>query len=263
MNRVLALSFALTMTGTASVRAQGGPPMMTDDPGTPGSRTWEINTAWNAQKIPGSFIHSLPLLDANYGVGNRIEITYQAPFGIVAGGGRTQAAIGNSEISIKWRFVDASDWQISMYPGIDVRTPGSRADIPGLTDSARTLELPFEVERNVGPVSINGDAGRTFSTDPGDDQWFGGIAVGRDVRQGWEIIAEVHMNASPRFQRTEWIAHAGTRIDLSERVTAMLAYGRDVHNDLVPRTFLVAYAGAQVRIGKGPKKAGSRSGRHS
>jgi hypothetical protein len=256
MNRVFALSFALTMTGTASLRAQGGPPMMTDDPGTPGSRTWEINTAWNAQKIPGSFIHSLPLLDANYGLGNRIEITYEAPFGIVAGGGRTQAAIGNSEISVKWRFVDASDWQISMYPG-------SRADIPGLTDSARTLELPFEVERNVGPVSINGDAGRTFSTDPGDDQWFGGIAVGRDVRRGWEIVAEVHVNASPRFQRTEWIAHAGTRVDLSERVTAMFAYGRDVHNDLVPRTFLLAYAGAQVRIGKGPKKAGSRSGRHS
>jgi hypothetical protein len=37
--------------------------------------------------------------------------------------------------------------------------------------------------------------------DPGDDQWFGGIAVGRDVRPGWEVVAEVHVNASGRDPR--------------------------------------------------------------
>jgi hypothetical protein len=263
MNRTLAFAFPLTLLASASVSAQGGPPMMTDDPGTPGSRTWEINTGWNAQSTPGSVIHSLPIVDANYGIGNRVEITYQVPFGVVVSGGRTQAAMGNSEISIKWRFVDAGDWQISMYPGIDILTPGSHADIPGLTDSARTLELPLQIERSVGPVSINGDIGRTFSTDPGDDEWFGGAAVGGNVRRGWELVTEVHVNASRRLQRAEWVAQAGTRVDVSERLTLMFAYGRDVRNDFVPRTLLLAYAGTQLRIGKGPKKAGSRSGRHS
>jgi hypothetical protein len=32
------------LLGTA-VRAQGGPPYITDDPDTPGAHNWEINTA--------------------------------------------------------------------------------------------------------------------------------------------------------------------------------------------------------------------------
>ena len=236
--------------------------MLTDDPGTPGPRTWEINVGWLAQRVPGSFIHYLPLLDANYGLGNRIELTYEAPWGIVTGGGHRQADFGNSEVSLKWRFVDTDGWQASVYPAFDFQTPGSRKQISGLTDSARTFELPLQLERSFGAVSINVDAGRNFSTDPDDDGWFGGVAAGRDLRPGWELVVELHALASPRFDRREWIAHAGTRIDLSNRLTLMFAYGRDVSNDLLPRTFLTTYAGLQLRIGQGPKAVGSRSGRH-
>ena len=40
------LAFAIGMlAGVIELRGQGGPPMITDDPGTPGPGKWEINLA--------------------------------------------------------------------------------------------------------------------------------------------------------------------------------------------------------------------------
>src|SRR5579862_5405108 len=112
-----ALTVVAALFIPVGVRSQGGPPMLTDDPGTPGSRSWEINLGWNRQQLPGSTIHWLPLIDANYGVGDRVELTYTVPVGLVTGGAAAQAGIGNSEVSIKWRFLDVdSSWQVSIYP---------------------------------------------------------------------------------------------------------------------------------------------------
>ena len=36
----------------AFAHAQGGPPFITDDPGTPGNRQWEINVGWLGTHIP-------------------------------------------------------------------------------------------------------------------------------------------------------------------------------------------------------------------
>src|SRR6266849_7689835 len=56
-----ALSLGLT---ERAAFAQGGPPMLTDDPGTPGNRHWEINTAalirkWFAKR-PRFHLHFTP-----------------------------------------------------------------------------------------------------------------------------------------------------------------------------------------------------------
>ncbi len=236
--------------------------MLTDDPGTPGARRWELNTGWNAEHFPGTVVHWIPLLDANYGIGDRIELTATAPLGVVVTHGHSQTGIGNSELSVKWRFLDVdSSWQLSIYPALDFQPPGTRS-IAGLTDSAHTLELPFEVQRDAGPLSVNLDFGRNISTAVEDDGWFGGVALGKEFRSGWELDAETHLNASPRFGQNEWIVRVGTRIDLSQRLTFMAAYGRDVHNNLSPWMSLATYVGLQVRLGHGVKTGGARSGRH-
>lgn len=257
-----ALAVGIWLCVGSVLRAQGGPPMLTDDPGTPGSRRWEINLGWNAQHLPGSVVHWLPLVDANYGIGDRVELTYTAPMGFVNGAGQRQSGIGNSEISAKWRFLDVdSSWQISIYPALDFQTPGTRS-VDRLTDSSHTLELPFEVERDLGPISANLDLGRNFSTAPGNDSWFGGLALGKEVRKGWELDAELHVNSAPRFDQNEFIVRFGTRIDLSRRFTLMAAYGRDASNSLSPYLASATYVGLQIRLGHGVKGGGARSGRH-
>jgi hypothetical protein len=68
--RVLAL-IGLT-SGAVSALAQGGPPMVTDDPGTPGDGHWEINLGATATRTPGRWEVAAPDADVNYGCGDRV-----------------------------------------------------------------------------------------------------------------------------------------------------------------------------------------------
>jgi len=53
----------------AHTYAQGGPPLLTDDPDTPGPGCWEINLATLMDKASDRRRVELPRLDLNYGVG--------------------------------------------------------------------------------------------------------------------------------------------------------------------------------------------------
>jgi len=61
---VLAALFLLILPGfsTRAVLAQGGPPLITDDPGTPGDGKWEINLALTAEKRRRERSYESPLL---------------------------------------------------------------------------------------------------------------------------------------------------------------------------------------------------------
>ena len=47
--------------------AQGGPPFIGDDPGTPGDGNWEINLAGYGERHPIERLFNAPILDMNYG----------------------------------------------------------------------------------------------------------------------------------------------------------------------------------------------------
>jgi hypothetical protein len=225
--------------------------MVTDDPGTPGNGHWEINVAWTDQQSSGSTLVGLPLLDANYGVGDRIQLNFQASWNELHDSGQPEeSGMSDSQLAVKWRFCDAGETglQASMYPRITFRNPGSDSDQRGTADPSTTFLLPFEVRRDFGPVSVNADFGYTFSSAGDDRGWMGGLCVGHDLAKGWDIDAEVHFTASDGLHRSEAILNAGTRYDFSEHASLLLAVGSDAHNTLGPRTSLLTYVGLQVRL---------------
>lgn len=59
---------------TPSLQAMGSPPLITDDPDTPGNGHWEINLGITTQRRPGARASELPLLDMNYGIGDRLQL---------------------------------------------------------------------------------------------------------------------------------------------------------------------------------------------
>src|SRR5580704_10526974 len=146
MFKSLSVFAVLSVIGLARLGAQGGPPMITDDPGTPGDKQWEINLGWTTQHAAGSTETALPFLDANYGLGDRIEVTYQQPWTIVRDDEGSRAGAGNSLVGVKGRFYDAGErgWQASVYPQLTFLDPGSHSDRRGLADSGTSLLLPFE-----------------------------------------------------------------------------------------------------------------------
>jgi hypothetical protein len=60
-----------------TVVLKAGPPLITEDPGTPGDGKWEINISSTVQRQPGQSVTEAPLLDMNYGLGDSIELTWQ------------------------------------------------------------------------------------------------------------------------------------------------------------------------------------------
>lgn len=85
--------------------AQGGPPLLTDDPGTPGNENFEINVGFTAERHPTERIYNAPLLDIYYGLGSRIQLKYETPLMIYGlDGASTKSGWGNSLAGVKGRF---------------------------------------------------------------------------------------------------------------------------------------------------------------
>jgi len=130
--------------------AQGGPPFITDDPGTPGNKHWEINFGWTGDRNRSSAAYQVPDVDINYGLGDRIQLKYEIPIAIEQTlaqpgvPGQTIGGLGESDPGIKWRFYEhrATDnswfrgrWGTGLLdvihpPPPKVEKPGEAADEP-------------------------------------------------------------------------------------------------------------------------------------
>jgi hypothetical protein len=225
--------------------------MITDDPGTPGPGKWEVNLAWTVERIPGSTFMELPMLDANYGVGDFVQINYQASWNILRTTGQSSIeGLSDSQVAVKWRCFDAGEHelQVSIYPRLTFLTPDSDSDGRGLADRETTFLFPFEIQKDFELFSLNLDGGYAFGTEQEDRGWMGGICIGREVAKAWELDAEVHVNANDHASRSEWISNLGSRVDLSKHATALIAIGRDFRDTLGPRVSWLSYAGMQFRF---------------
>jgi hypothetical protein len=225
--------------------------MITDDPGTPGDHHWEINVSWTDMRTPGSTLDGLPLLDANYGIGDRIQLNYQGSWNVLNDAGQSgKSGMSDSQLAVKWRFYDAGDTglQLSTYPRVTFPNPGSDSDHRGTADPGTAFLLPFEARKDFGFLSVNADFGHTFSSAADDRGWMGGLCVGREIVKGWELDAEVHVTGLERLERSEAVVNAGTRYDFSDHATLLLAIGRDTHDSMGPRVSLLTFVGVQLRL---------------
>jgi hypothetical protein len=86
--RVGLISLFTTLAAlSGKAEAQGGPPLVTDDPGTPGPGHWELNAALTVEHDDRESIYEVPLVDLNYGVGDRLQLKVELPVRLVASTG--------------------------------------------------------------------------------------------------------------------------------------------------------------------------------
>jgi hypothetical protein len=170
--------------------AQGGPPFIGDDPGTPGDGNFEINVAAYVERHPSERLYNAPILDANYGWGPRIQLKYQAPY-LVNGtdGGPTRSGLGKSLAGVKWRFYDSGEdgLQISTYPQLEFNNPTSSLQ-RGLVDYGTRFYLPIELTKKGGPFAVNPEVGYWFASSKGA-AWATGVVVARQVSKRLELDA--------------------------------------------------------------------------
>src|SRR3954462_8102208 len=74
----------LLLAGSASA----GPPMITDDPGTPAKGVWEENLALIVSDTRRQTVWATPSFDTNYNVTDHLQLNYTLPLEIVDNAGR-------------------------------------------------------------------------------------------------------------------------------------------------------------------------------
>jgi hypothetical protein len=247
LRSIVALALAGCLQITLS--AAGSPPLVTDDPGTPGDRHWEINVGLSTEHRPGVRASEMPLFDINYGIGDRLQLKYEVPYQTLHEAGSSRVTgFGNSELGLKWRFFDAGEKgpAASVYPQWGFNTPGSNSADHGLVEHGSALKLPFQFEQEVGPVTIVAEAGREFRT--GGDTWFYGISAGHQFTDKLELAVELAGEADTGLHRSVLITNIGVVINLSERTSIMFSLGRELHNHDEPKATFLGYIGMQWRL---------------
>ena len=234
----------------AQARADAGPPMITDDPMTPGDGHWESNGATKSDHSAGQAEYELPLLDINYGLGERIQLKFEVPYVIQTGGGSTRKGAGDSLIGVKWRFFDTGEdgWQISTYPQLETAYRFGESTENGLTDSGVRYLLPIEIQHSIGPVGVNVEVGRWVRPAQQGDSWISGVVLSHEFSKEFAVLAELHDEADLGFHHDELIFNVGARYDWSDRYSLLISAGRDLHNGLSDTSTLLTYLALQIRL---------------
>jgi hypothetical protein len=228
--------------------ALAGPPILTDDTGTPGPGKWETNMGFTVEKRRDTTLYNTPALDLNYGIGDRIQLNYSVSWIILhTTNEAAKNGLGNSEVAVKWRVLDEdkNGVALSVYPRFIFNNPASSAD-RGLVDSGTVFRLPFQVEKKIGVIIINPEIGHDFSQG-GSDEWLYALALKYAEIKGLEVLAEVFGTADTNFKNAENLFNVGFRSDLSENFTMLASVGRSLR-DAPDQPKLIAYVGLQMRF---------------
>jgi hypothetical protein len=200
------------------------------------------------EKRRDTTVYNTPSLDLNYGVGDRIQLNYSVSWIVVdATNEAAKSGLGNSEIAVKWRFLDEdkNGTALSVYPRFIFNNPVSSAD-RGLVDKGTVFRLPFQMEKKIGVIIINPEIGHDFRQEGGDG-WLYALAFKYDEIKGLEILAEVFGTADNSFKKQKNVFNIGIRKNVSENFSLHASAGRSLRQSPDQPT-LLSYVGFQLRF---------------
>ena len=238
------------MLAAARIACGGaGPPFLTNDPGTPGNGNWEINLAATQTSLPGLSSWQIPQLDVNYGVGDRVQLTWESPYVLQSNTGQRQVSgWGNANPGVKWRFLDQGEegWQVSTFPMWQTSgSPATREN--GIATAGPRLFLPLEVAKKAGSLMINLEAG-TYIPVHGDHEHIIGLVVGRPLTPRLELDAELyddHVRSAAPDQTTLDI---GGRYKLHRAFYLLFMAGRSLRDNSPGQVEFMGYLGIQILL---------------
>lgn len=251
----LAVFAAVTVASSLSLVplsfGQGGPPMLTDDPGTPGAGVVEINLSYIEEKTKMERLRSVPHVDFNYGLGEQIQLKYETSWLLsdAPDGGGTQSGLDNSLLGVKWRFLDQdrSGLDMSVYPQLEVENfTGSVSR--GIAEPGPNLLLPFEAARDFGKFKLVGEVGYQYFH-ARDNEWVVGVLSAMQASEKLEVMAEVRSFSEKFLDGGDVIANVGFRQTLNPKLKLVASVGTGLNNHEDATTF-ITYIGVQLMLGK-------------
>jgi hypothetical protein len=230
---------------TVSAHAQGGPPLVTDDPDTPGSGNWEINAAATGARSRDHWDLAAPDLDINYGWGEHVQLKVDLNWASAElADGKRETGFGATDFGVKWRFADqeTSGFALSIYPQLLMNlAPSSVAR--GLTTEGREFFLPAEISTLSGDFQFDAELGRNF-VQRGPDAWVGGVIVAHPCGPHLECGFELHGVLIEH--QLEPLVNFGVHWQIIKHVILLAALGRNVGSSGDDSQSFLFYLGFQL-----------------
>jgi hypothetical protein len=236
--------------------AQGGPPYYTNDPGTPGHLNWEINLGYMPFLYDNQSVSHTPDVDINFGVGERIQLTYEnAWLRVHDPSSQTKYGLGQSNPGVKWRFYDAgeSGLSISVFPQLFLNNPND-AVRRGITSESEAFLLPFEFSRKFGPVDVNYEIGYQFVQN-GPDGWLTGLVVGHDFTPKLEGDVEFYSEGTFHPSGAQPTLDFGARYKIRPSLILLVMAGRGLEPTASNQSYFIGYFGMQFLLSTKPHKS--------
>jgi len=241
------LLFVFTVWRANSIQAQGGPPMITDDPGTPGNKKWEINLAFAFEHRPGETAADSPAIDLNYGVGEHVQLTLQtAPVVLKRKGHGLTGGLGGTEAAVKWRFLDqqtnGDGIDMSVFPRVIFNLVSS-SPRRGLSEEGTRFQVPMQMSKAFGPWHANLEFGPHISR-VGPSEWLYGVVGGVEASKRTLLMAELHGTSGMNFTRDTLTVNAGIHHEFSQTLILIVSLGREIRSPDPLAT--IGYCGMQL-----------------
>jgi hypothetical protein len=269
------LLLLLPAFGAALAHAQGGPPFITDDPGTPGNQHWEINFGWIADHNPGNAYYETPDIDMNYGWGDRIQLKYELPMAVATDqNNTTRAGLGESLLGVKWRPYehhkagepksdDNMDFSLGTYPQVSINNPTS-AVRRGIAENGPQYYLPVEFTAQVGPIGFDGEVGRWIGNQNVPSRWGRGLIAGHEFNDRLELYGEIYdlqdanqIGSVPKQRELTLDLGGRQMLDRAGHLRLLFMGGRAIQAVTRQNSepSWIAYVGVQLLLGPKEKEA--------
>jgi len=245
MKALALLLFAIIISRAA--HAQGGPPLLTDDPGTAEYKHWEINLAVLPEVHDDFADFELPLADFNYGATDHTQLKFEIPLLMRTSDAGTHAEGGDGNFGVKWRFVDQKTrgFDLSMYPQFSFNSTGPKR----IVERGTQLLLPLQIAKTFGKWEVNADGGYIIRQHLMDELTFG-LAGGYQVNDKLELIGELHTVPLTNFAENESVFQIGGRKKFSDHYILLFAAGRSIPGSTDHEPKFLGYFGLQIIVGK-------------
>jgi hypothetical protein len=195
MSRVPVLLLVAAVAWTGQLLA--GPPYNTDDPEPVEYRHWEFYLASQHTRNRDGWSGTAPHFEVNYGALPDMQLHLIVPlaYAVPNDGGKAYG-IGDTELGVKYRFVQEQQWvpQVGTFPFLEVPTGSRRL---GLGNGTAQVFLPLWLQKSVGAWTTYGGAGFWFDAAiPKRHWWYVGGLVQRRISDRFTLGVEVfHLTA--------------------------------------------------------------------
>lgn len=214
------------------------PPLITDDPETPGAGGWEINITSSIETTPEATVMEVPLFDINYGFVENDQLKVE--FAVVRHDPRDQDnnwGISDLLVGYKYRFLDENDhggWAVSFYP--QVSSPTGNADL-GIGSGSTEMQIPFEFQKHFCNEQrfcgwINPEVGYNIVfEDDTRNSWKFGLAAAWELPNKLELLGEVGTLIFPQGTESDNpFFNFGVEYPLNKNVVLLGSAGRGFRN---------------------------------